>query len=93
MVLRTGVVQTADILDQVPTQQAASQFVQACQWGIWHLPVAFVALGIFTIPYLVFVHATIGYFLVTSWRRTGNLAAPGVAHAVIDGLRNGVAVL
>jgi membrane protease YdiL (CAAX protease family) len=62
-------------------------------WGIWHLPVAFVTLGILTIPYLVLVHTTVGYFLVTSWRRTGNLAAPGVAHAVIDGLRNGVAVL
>lgn len=71
----------------------ASALYGSALWGIWHLPVAFVALGIFTIPYLVFVHATIGYFLVTSWRRTGNLAAPGVAHAVIDGLRNGVAVL
>jgi membrane protease YdiL (CAAX protease family) len=62
-------------------------------WGIWHLPVAFLALGLLTIPYLVIVHTTIGYFLVTSWRRTGNLAAPGIAHAVIDALRNAVAVL
>ena len=62
-------------------------------WGLWHLPVAFLALGMLTIPYLVLVHTAIGYFLVTSWRRTGNLAAPGIAHAVIDGLRNGVAVL
>ena len=71
----------------------ASALYGSALWGIWHLPVAFVALGIFTIPYLVLVHTVIGYFLVTSWRRTGNLAAPGVAHAVIDGLRNGVAVL
>jgi hypothetical protein len=31
--------------------------------------------------------------MVTAWRRTGNLAAPGIAHAVIDALRNAVAVL
>lgn len=62
-------------------------------WGLWHLPVAFLALGVLTIPYLVIVHTTIGYFMVTAWRRTGNLAAPGVAHAVIDALRNAIAVL
>jgi membrane protease YdiL (CAAX protease family) len=42
------------------------------------------ALGILTIPYLVVVHTVLGYFFVTSWRQTGNLAAPGIAHAVID---------
>jgi membrane protease YdiL (CAAX protease family) len=62
-------------------------------WGIWHLPVAFVTLGALTIPYLVVVHTAIGYPLVASWRRTGNLAAPGIAHAAIDALRNAVAVL
>lgn len=62
-------------------------------WGIWHLPVAFVTLGAFTVPYLVLIHTALGYFLVTSWRRTGNLAAPGIAHAVSDALRNGVAAL
>jgi hypothetical protein len=30
---------------------------------------------------------------VSSWRRTGNLAAPGIAHAVADALRNAIAVL
>jgi len=62
-------------------------------WGVWHLPVAFVSLGILTIPYLVAIHSTLGYVLVRSWRRTGNLAAPGIAHAVADALRNAVAVL
>jgi len=38
-------------------------------------------------------HTALGFFLVTSWRRTGNLAAPGIAHAVTDALRNAVAVL
>ena len=50
-------------------------------------------LGILMVPYLVVVHSAIGYVLVVSWRRTGNLAAPGIAHAVSDALRNAVAVL
>lgn len=61
-------------------------------WGIWHLPVASVSLGLATIPYLIVAHTLIGWFLVTSWRKTGNLAAPGIAHAVSDALRNAVAV-
>ena len=76
-----------------PGPDRASALYGSALWGIWHLPVAFLALGVLTIPYLVIVHTTIGYFMVTSWRRTGNLAAPGVAHAVIDALRNAVAVL
>jgi membrane protease YdiL (CAAX protease family) len=71
----------------------ASALYGSALWGLWHLPVAFLALGVLTIPYLVIVHTVIGYFLVTSWRQTGNLAAPGIAHAVIDALRNAVAVL
>ena len=62
-------------------------------WGIWHLPVMSIALGVLTVPYLVAVHTALGYVLVTAWRRTGNLAAPGIAHAVSDALRNAVAVL
>lgn len=76
-----------------PGPDRASALYGSALWGLWHLPVAFLALGVLTIPYLVIVHTTIGYFLVTSWRRTGNLAAPGIAHAVIDALRNAVAVL
>ena len=76
-----------------PGPDRASAIYGSALWGLWHLPVAFLALGILTIPYLVIVHTTIGYFLVSSWRRTGNLAAPGIAHAVIDSLRNAVAVL
>lgn len=65
-----------------PGPDRASAFYGSALWGLWHLPVTFVSLGLLTIPYLVIVHTTIGYFLVTSWRRTGNLAAPGIAHAL-----------
>jgi membrane protease YdiL (CAAX protease family) len=75
-----------------PGPDRASALYGSALWGLWHLPVAFLALGALTIPYLVIVHTTMGYFLVTAWRRTGNLAASGVSHAVIDALRNAVAV-
>jgi membrane protease YdiL (CAAX protease family) len=75
-----------------PGPDRASALYGSALWGLWHLPVAFLALGALTIPYLVVVHSTMGYFLVTAWRRTGNLAVPGVSHAVIDALRNAVAV-
>ena len=76
-----------------PGPDRATALYGSALWGIWHLPVAFVTFGALTIPYLVVVHTAIGYALVASWRRTGNLAAPGIAHAVIDALRNAVAVL
>jgi membrane protease YdiL (CAAX protease family) len=75
-----------------PGPDRASALYGSALWGLWHLPVAFLALGVLTIPYLVVVHTTMGYFMVVAWRRTGNLAAPGVSHAVIDALRNAVAV-
>lgn len=76
-----------------PGPDRATALYGSALWGIWHLPVAFVTLGALTIPYLVVIHTVLGYVLVTSWRRTGNLAAPGIAHAVIDALRNAIAVL
>jgi membrane protease YdiL (CAAX protease family) len=75
-----------------PGPDRASALYGSALWGLWHLPVAFLALGVLTIPYLVIVHTTMGYFMATAWRRTGNLAVPGVSHAVIDALRNAVAV-
>jgi membrane protease YdiL (CAAX protease family) len=75
-----------------PGPDRASALYGSALWGLWHLPVAFLTLGVLTIPYLVVVHTIIGYFMVTAWRMTGNLAAPGVSHAVIDALRNAVAV-
>lgn len=71
----------------------ASALYGSALWGIWHLPVMSIALGIWAIPYLLAIHTALGYVLVASWRRTGNLAAPGIAHAVSDALRNAVAVL
>jgi membrane protease YdiL (CAAX protease family) len=76
-----------------PGPDRATALYGSALWGIWHLPVVSVALGVLTIPYLVVVHTILGVFLVIAWRRTGNLAAPGIAHAVSDALRNAAAVL
>ena len=76
-----------------PGPDRATAIYGSALWGLWHLPVAAVGLGPLTIPYLVAVHTALGFVLVTAWRRTGNLAAPGIAHAVSDALRNAVAVL
>ncbi|TAK01302.1 MAG: CPBP family intramembrane metalloprotease [Chloroflexota bacterium] len=76
-----------------PGPDRASALYGSALWGLWHLPVMSVDLGLLTVPYLVAIHGVLGYVLVTAWRRTGNLAAPGIAHAVSDALRNAVAVL
>jgi membrane protease YdiL (CAAX protease family) len=76
-----------------PGHDRASALYGSALWGLWHLPVMSVDLGLLTIPYLVAIHTVLGHVLVRSWRRTGNLAAPGIAHAVADALRNAVAVL
>jgi membrane protease YdiL (CAAX protease family) len=91
-VLFRGVIDTY-LHGSTPGPARASALYGSALWGIWHLPVAFLALGALTIPYLMIVHTVIGSFLVTTWRGTGNLAAPGIAHAAIDALRNAVAVL
>ena len=76
-----------------PGPDRASALFGSALWGLWHLPVMTVNLGLLTIPYLIAIHTALGYVLVTAWRRTGNLAVPGIAHAVSDALRNAVAVL
>jgi len=91
-VLFRGVLDTY-LHGSTPGPDRATALYGSSLWGLWHLPVVFISLGILTIPYLVAVHTVLGFFLVTSWRRTGNLAAPGIAHAVSDALRNAVAVL
>jgi membrane protease YdiL (CAAX protease family) len=76
-----------------PGRDRASALYGSALWGVWHLPVMSLDIGLLTIPYLVTIHTVMGYVLVASWRRTGNLAAPGIAHAVADALRNAVAVV
>lgn len=57
-------------------------------WGLWHLPVASGLPLPVLVAQLVVVHVALGVWLSLAWRRTRNLAAPALAHAVIDAVRN-----
>jgi membrane protease YdiL (CAAX protease family) len=62
-------------------------FVSAL-WGLWHLPVTSGLPFPLQLLELVGVHVLLGVPLSMSWRRTGNLAGPALAHAVNDAVRN-----
>lgn len=65
-------------------------FVSAI-WGLWHLPTEPVTESLpVMIAGLLAVHCAIGVALSFAWRRSGNLALPAAAHALIDGVRNGL---
>jgi membrane protease YdiL (CAAX protease family) len=65
-----------------------SSIVVSALWGFWHLPLTFAAAGLALLPLLVAFHTVIGVFLSSGWRRSGNLAVPGVTHALTDAVRN-----
>ena len=62
-------------------------FVSAL-WGLWHLPVSSGLPLPVLVAELVVVHIGMGAWLSFAWRRTRNLAAPALAHAVNDAVRN-----
>jgi len=57
-------------------------------WGLWHLPVAHGLPFPLQLAELVVVHVGLGVPLSFAWRRTRNLAGPGLAHAFNDAVRN-----
>jgi membrane protease YdiL (CAAX protease family) len=65
-----------------------SSIVVSALWGFWHLPLTFAAAGLELLPLLIAFHTVIGVFLSSGWRRSGNLAVPGVTHALADAVRN-----
>ncbi len=66
-------------------------FVSAL-WGLWHLPVSHALPFPLQLTELVVVHVVLGVPLSMAWRRTRNLAAPALAHAVNDAVRNAVLI-
>ncbi|HLK35153.1 MAG TPA: CPBP family intramembrane glutamic endopeptidase [Polyangiaceae bacterium] len=66
--------------------------IVACLWGLWHLPVVpDDGRGLWLhVQSLVMVHVITGVPLAVYWRRSGNLLVPGVAHALIDAVRNAI---
>ena len=82
--------------DRAPWGSAA--FVSAL-WGLWHLPLLLPALLRIMYPWaaigflaivLMFVHCAVGIPLSAFWRRSGLLFVPGIVHAFIDAVRNGL---
>jgi membrane protease YdiL (CAAX protease family) len=68
-------------------------FVSAL-WGLWHLPLAPAGVPVaVSVAQVLVVHCLLGVPLSFAWRRTGSLAAPALAHALVDGLRNGLQAL
>lgn len=57
-------------------------------WGAWHLPVSHALPFPLQLTELVVVHIVLGVPLSMTWRRSRNLAAPALAHAVNDAVRN-----
>lgn len=59
-------------------------------WGAWHLPISSVpGLPLWmNLIQVMWVSVALGLPLVWAWRRTGTLAASGLAHAVCNGMRN-----
>jgi membrane protease YdiL (CAAX protease family) len=57
-------------------------------WSWWHLPITVdqgVIKSLLTLPIMM---VPMGIFLSIYWRRSGNLAVPGFAHAFSDAVRN-----
>jgi hypothetical protein len=65
-----------------------SAIVVSALWGLWHLPISFPTAGWGSIPALLVFQIAVGVPLSIWWRRSGNLAVPSVAHALIDAVRN-----
>ncbi len=68
-----------------------SAIVVSALWALWHLPISPPGVPLWIlIAQLLLLHCLVGVPLSFAWRRTGNLTAPGLAHAIIDGVRNGL---
>jgi hypothetical protein len=74
-----------------PTDLASAAFV-SLMWGAWHLPLVLAGDALLRVPITLGYHLVVGLLLTIPWRRSGNLAVPGVTHAVIDAIRDGLAV-
>jgi membrane protease YdiL (CAAX protease family) len=73
----------------------SSAIVLSMLWGLWHLPLVCpagttLATAGALAAYLAVTHGLIGVGLAILWRKTGSLAAPAFAHALIDAVRNAV---
>lgn len=59
-------------------------------WGLWHYPTEGPGNPLATAGLLLLVHIPVGVVLSLGWRKSGNLLVPGIAHALIDAVRNAI---
>ena len=81
--------------DDGPRRRAVTAVVLSALWGLWHLPLVRKAgMGVSEIASMVgvmlVVHLVAGVALTAAWRWKGTLLVPAVAHALVDGVRNGL---
>lgn len=62
-------------------------------WGAWHAPLVLAEHGLGMLPLTFAFHLIVGLLLTIPWRGSGNLAVPGITHALIDAIRDGLAAL
>jgi membrane protease YdiL (CAAX protease family) len=63
-------------------------FVSAL-WGVWHLPMREPRESLWAAAAgMIVIHSIIGVPLSIYWRRSGNLAVPATAHALVSAVRN-----
>ncbi len=61
----------------------------SCMWGLWHLPLSIQGdRSIWLVAVSAMTISLWGFVLSLFWRRTGNLAVPGFAHAFADAVRD-----
>jgi len=60
-------------------------------WGVWHLPLVVAVSGFSQLPVILGFHLILGLLLTFPLRRSANLAVPGITHALIDAIRDGLA--
>jgi membrane protease YdiL (CAAX protease family) len=73
------------------TTDMASAIFVSLLWGAWHLPLVLADGRPGGLPITLAFHLIVGLLLTLPWRRSGNLAVPGITHAVIDAIRDGIA--
>lgn len=74
---------------QLANDRASAVFVSFL-WGLWHLPLV-IGIGLGQVALILAFQLIVGVLLTFPWRLSGNLAVPGLTHALIDAIRNGLA--
>lgn len=68
-----------------------SAVVVSLLWGLWHLPLVIAVSGLAQLPIILGFQLIVGLLLTFPWRYSGNLAVPGITHALINAIRDGLA--